>query len=100
MNIINSFTVRFSNFKGNLFNLDKRNKINSLKINIIINNTAKTKKDDNPDFSDDKDDFKYENKRKKRLYNKKTIIKMRKYGLLNQTNITKKKHLNFNFSNY
>ena len=44
MNIVGFFIVRFNNFKKNLFNLIKKDKINNLKINIIINNIIKIKK--------------------------------------------------------
>ena len=67
----------------NLPNLSKKNKINNLKINVIINNTAKTKGNDDPNFLNNKDNLKRGNKLKKRFNNKKTIIRIEKFGLLN-----------------
>ena len=48
-----------------------------------MNNTAKTKKNNDFDFLDSESDPKRGNKYGKKFYNKKTIIKMGKYGLLN-----------------
>ena len=50
--------------------LNKKDKINSLKINIIINNIVKVKGNNNPDFLNSKDDFRRGNKRKKRFYDR------------------------------
>ena len=44
MNTAGSFIARLNNFKKNLYNLSKRVKISNLKINIIMNNTAKARK--------------------------------------------------------
>ena len=78
MNIISFFTAYFSNFKGNLSNLGKKNRINNLKINIIINNIIKIKGDDNLDFLNNKGDFKRGNKRKKRFYDREDNNKNKK----------------------
>ena len=63
--------IYFSNFKKNSFNLGKRDKINNLKTNIIINNTVKIRRDDNLNFLNNKNDFKRGNKRRKRFIIKK-----------------------------
>ena len=78
MNIISFFTARPNNSKGNSFNLSKKNKINNWKTDIIINNIAKTKKNNNSNFLDGKGDPKRENKRERKLYNKKNNNKNRK----------------------
>ena len=70
-------------FKGNPSNLNKKNKINNLKTNIIINNIVKVRGDDNFDSLNNKNDPKRGNKRRGRFYNKKTLIKIKKYGSLN-----------------
>ena len=85
--IADSFTARPNNSKENLFNLSKKNKINNLKTNIIMNNIVKIKKNDDPDFLNNKGDFRYKNKRGGRLYNKNNnnenkkirVIKLDKY---------------------
>ena len=87
MNTVNFFTACFNNFKGDPFNASKKNKISSLKINIIIDNTAKIKKNNNFNFLNSEGDFKRGNKREKKFYNKKNddksgkiwIIKLNKY---------------------
>ena len=48
-----------------------------------MNNIVKVKKNNNSDFLNDKDDFKRGNKRRKKPYNKKMIIRIRKYKSLN-----------------
>ena len=78
MNIIGSFIARFNNSKGNLFNLNKKNKTNNLEIDIIIHNIIKIRKDDDLDFLDNKNDFKRENKREGRFYNRKNNNKNKK----------------------
>ena len=78
MNIINFFTARFSNSKGNPPNLSKKNKISSLETNIIINNTAKIKENDDFNFLNNKGDLRYGNKRGERFYNKKNNNKNKK----------------------
>ena len=90
MSTANSFITRFSNFKGNPLNLGKKDKISSLKTNIIINNTVKTRGNNNSNFLNNKNDLRRGNKRGERFYNKKTIIRIKKYGSLNQINIIKK----------
>ena len=94
MNTADFLIARFNNFKGNLFISGKKNKVNSLKINIIINNTAKAREDDNFNFLNNKNNFKRRNKRGKRFYNKK-LINIRNYGSPNQINIIKKKNFEF-----
>ena len=69
MNIIDFFTVHFNNFKKNLFNLSKKDKINNLKINIIINNIIKIGENNDSNFLNSEGDFKYRNKRGGRFYN-------------------------------
>ena len=44
-----------------------------------MNNTAKVKKDIDFNFLSNKNDLRRRNKRGKRFYNKKTIIKIKKY---------------------
>ena len=101
MSITCFFIIRLNNFKGNLFNLGKKDKINNLKTDIIMNNIVKIKKNDDFNFLNNKCDPRRGNKRKRKFYNKKTIIRVGKYGSLNQINIIKrKKSLNFNFFNY
>ena len=78
MNTAGFFTAYFNNFKGNPPNLSKKDKINNLKTDIIINNTAKAKKNNNPDFLDNKNDLKRGNKREGRFYNKKNDNKSEK----------------------
>ena len=71
MNIIDSFTARFNNSKGNPVNLDKKNKTSNLKTDVIMNNIIKIKGDNDFDFLNSKNNPKRENKREKRLYNRK-----------------------------
>ena len=78
MNTAGSSTARFSNFKRNLFNLGKKDKISNLKIDIIMDNTAKIKEDDDSDFLDNEDNFRRGNKRGGRFYNKKNNKKNKK----------------------
>ena len=44
MNTAGFFIIHINNFKGSLLNLNKKNKINNLKTNIIMNNIVKIKK--------------------------------------------------------
>ena len=69
MNIANSSTARFNNSKGNSPNSNKKNKKNNLKIDVIIDNIIKARKDNNPDFSNNKSNPRRENKRGGRFYN-------------------------------
>ena len=62
MNIIGFFTARFNNSKKNLFNLGKKNKINNLKTDIILNNIVKARGDNNPDFLNNKNNLRRGNK--------------------------------------
>ena len=91
MSIVSSFIARFNNFKGNSPNLGKKNKINNLKINIIMNNIVKIREDDNPDFLNNKSDFRRENKREKKLYNKKNNNKNKKIRIAKPDKYYKKK---------
>ena len=50
MNTVSFFTAYFSNVKRNPPNLNKKDKISNLKIDIIINNTVKIREDNNPIF--------------------------------------------------
>ena len=77
MSIIGFDTAYLNNSKGNLFNLGKKDKINNLKINIIINNIAKIRGDNNSDFLNNEDNLQRGNKRGGKPYNKKTIIKIK-----------------------
>ena len=70
MNIIGSLIARFNNFKRNPPTLDRKDKISSLKTNIIMNNTAKARKDDNFNSLNNKSNPKCEDKREGRFYNK------------------------------
>ena len=87
MNIAGFVIIYFSNFKKNPLNLDKKNKISNLKIDIIINNIIEIRKNDDLNFSNNENDFRRENKRKKRFYNKENndengkmrITKLNKY---------------------
>ena len=97
MNTANFSIARFNNIKENLLNLGKKNKTNYLKINIIMDNIAKIRKNNNLNFSNNKDNPKRENKRGKRFYKNNNNNK-KKYGSLNQINIIKK--LNFGSFNY
>ena len=78
MNTVGFFTIRFNNFKGNSSNLNKKNKISNLKINIIMNNTAKIRGDDNSDFLNNKNNLRRGNKRGGRFYNKNNNNKNKK----------------------
>ena len=101
MSIVGFFTARFSNSKGNPFNLGKKDKINSLKINIIMNNIVKAKRDDNLNFLNNKGDPKYGNKRGRKPYNKKNNNKNRKIQISKLNKYYKKKRsLNFSFFDY
>ena len=87
MNTASSSITYFNNSKKNPPNPGKKNKINSLKINVIMNNTAKIRKNDNPDSSNDENDLKRENKCGEKPYDKKNdnenkkvrIAKLNKY---------------------
>ena len=87
MNIVGSLTARSNNPKGNLFIIGKKNKTSSLEINIIINNTTKAKKNDDPDSSDSKGNLRRGDKRGEKFYDKKNndengkvqIAKLNKY---------------------
>ena len=83
MSIVNFSTARLSNFKGNPFNSNKKNKTSSLKINVIINNTAKIKENDNLNFLNGKNNLRRENKRGGRFYNKNNNNKNKKIRSLN-----------------
>ena len=101
MNIINSSTARLSNFKRNLFNLNKKDKINNLKTDVIMNNTVKVRRNNNFNFLNNKGDLKCENKRGKKFYNKENDNKNRKIWIANLDKYyKKKKKLNFDFFNY
>ena len=101
MNTVGFFIARFNNFKRNSPNLSKKNKINNLKINIIINNIVKTRRDNNSNFLNNKGDLKRGNKRGEKSYNKNNNNKNKKYKSLNQINIIKKgKNLNLSFFSY
>ena len=71
MNTAGSFIACFNNSKENLFNSGKKNKINNLKTDIIIDNIVKTRGDNNLNFLNGKDNLKCENKRERKFYNKK-----------------------------
>ena len=85
------FIAYFNNSKKNPLNLGKNNKINNLKINIIINNTAKAKKDDNPNFLNNKNNPKRENKRGGKFYNKKNNNKNKKIRVAKPNKYYKKR---------
>ena len=90
MNTAGFFTARSNNFKRNLFNLSKKNKTNNLKTNIIINNTAKIKRNNDLNFLNNKNNLRRGNKREGKSYNKNNNNKNKKYKSLNQINIIKK----------
>ena len=71
MNTANSFIIRLNNSKGNPPHLSKKDKINNLKTNIIINNTAKTRENNNLNFLNNKNNPRRGNKHRERFYNKK-----------------------------
>ena len=70
MNIIGFFIALLNNSKKNSFNLNKKDKISNLKINIIMDNTVKIRKNNNSNFLNNKNNLKHENKREKRFYDK------------------------------
>ena len=78
MNTVNFFIARFNNFKGNPPHLGKKDKISNLKIDVIINNIAKTRRNDDFNFLDSKGDLKRGNKRGRRFYNRKDNNKSKK----------------------
>ena len=71
MNTINFLIAHFNNFKKNPFILSKKNKINNLKIDVIINNIVKAKENDDFDFLDGESNPKRGTKRSRKFYNKK-----------------------------
>ena len=71
MNTAGSFTACPNNSKRNSPNLGKKDKTSNLKTNIIINNIVKIRKDNAPDFLNNKNDPKRGNKCGKKSYNKK-----------------------------
>ena len=81
----------FNNSKGNLPNLNKKDKISNLKTNIIMNNTAKIKKNDDFDFLNNKGDLKRGNKRGKRPYNRKNNNKNKKIRIAKPNKYHKKR---------
>ena len=93
MNTAGFLTARFNNFKKNLFIIDKKNKINNLKTDVIINNITKVRKDDNPNFLNNKSNFRRENKREERLYNKKNNNKNKKIRVIKSNKYHKKKEI-------
>ena len=101
MSIINSLTAHFNNSKRNPFTSDKKNKTSNLKIDIIINNTAKIRENDDFNSLNNKNNPKREKKPEKNFIIKKIIIKIKKYKSPNQINITeRKRNLNSNFFSY
>ena len=78
MNTAGFSTARFSNSKKNLFNSGKKDKINNLKTDIIINNIVKIREDNNPDFLNNKGDLKRGNKCERRLNYKENNNKNKK----------------------
>ena len=87
MSIISSFIARLNNSKRNLFNPNKKDKISSLEIDIIMNNIIKAKKNNNFNFLNNKNNFRRGNKREKKFYNKRNdnengkvqVAKLNKY---------------------
>ena len=70
MSIVSSLIARTNNSKESPLNLNKKDKISNLKIDIIIDNTAKIRGDNDPDFSNNKSDFGRENRYREKPYNK------------------------------
>ena len=70
MSTAGSLTARFNNSKGNSPIIGRKDKISSLKINVIINNTAKAREDNDFNFLNSEGNLRRGNKRGKRLYDK------------------------------
>ena len=71
--------------------MNKKNKINSLKTDIIIDDTVKIKKNNNLDFLNNKNDFRRGNKRKKKPYNKENNNRNKKIRIVKLNRYYKKK---------
>ena len=78
MNIVGSLTAHSNNPKGNSPTTGRKDKINSLKINIIMDNTVKIRKNDDFNFLDSEDNPRRGDKRGRRLYDKKNNNKNKK----------------------
>ena len=87
MSTADSLIVCSNNPKKNSPIIGRKDKTNNLKINVIINNIAKAKEDDNPNSLDNKGNPKRRDKREERFYDKKNdngsgkiqIVKPNKY---------------------
>ena len=79
MNTADSLIIYFNNSKKNPLILGRKNKTSNLKIDIIINNTTKAKKNNNPDFSNNKITPGVKTNKIKNPIIKKKTIKMGKY---------------------
>ena len=78
MNTAGFLTARSNNSKGNPPITGRKDKTNNLEINIIINNTAKAREDDNPNSLNNKNNPRRGNKRGERPYNEKNNNKNKK----------------------
>ena len=70
MSTAGSSTARFNNFKRNPFITNKKNKTSNLETDVIMDNTAKVKKNDDSNSLDNEGNPKRGNKRGRRLYDK------------------------------
>ena len=93
MSTADSLIARFNNFKKNSFIIGRKNKISNLKINIIIDNTVKARKDDDFNFLNSKNNLRRGDKRGKKFYDKKNNNKSEKIQIakLNKYHEEKKK---------
>ena len=78
MSIAGSLTARSNNSKGNPPTTGRKDKTSSLKTDIIMNNTAKARENDDPNSSDSKSNPKRGDKREGRLYDKENDNKNKK----------------------
>ena len=91
MNIVGSSIAYFNNPKRNSLIIGRKDKTNSLKINIIIDNTAKARENDDPDFLNSKSNPRRGDKRGKKLYDKKNNDKNEKIQIAKLNKYYKKK---------
>ena len=70
MNIAGFLTACFNNPKRNSLITGRKDKTNNLKIDVIMNNTAKVRKDDDFNFSDNEGNLRRGDKGGEKLYDK------------------------------
>ena len=91
MSTAGSSTARFNNSKGNPPTTGRKDKTSNLETDVIIDNTAKARRDDDPDSLDSESNPRRGDKRGRRPYNKENNNKSGKIRVAKPDKYHKKK---------